>query len=199
MRMVIRKGKTELELRHLSEGERYLLALGADIARRLALANPVDEQPELCSALVLIDEIDTHLHPSWQRHVVPSLARTFPNCQFIVTTHSPQVLSEVRPECIYLLLQEGKQLHVVRPEASFGRDSNRILEDILGVAARPDRIKDGLREYFRLIDSNALEEAKKLRLELEQEIGRTEPEFARADVLIRRKELLNRETHRQGS
>jgi len=199
MRMVVRKGDTEVDIKHLSDGERYLLTLGADIARRLALANPQAARPELCSAIILIDEVESHLHPSWQRHVVPALARTFPHCQFIVTTHSPQVLSEVRPECIYLLLQEGEQLSVVRPEASLGRDSNRILEDILGVAARPDRIKESLREYFRLIDTNDLEAAKKLRVELEQEIGRTEPEFARADVLIRRKELLNRETHRQGS
>lgn len=191
-RMVIRKGDTELELRNLSDGERYLLALGADIARRLALANPAAEQPESCSAIILIDEIETHLHPSWQRRVIPALARAFPNCQFIISTHSPQVLSNVRPESIYLLTQEDGELHVLRPEASFGRDSNRILEDIMGVDERPSEIKQKLSDYFYLIDQGKMEEARSLRRELESLIGPDEPEFTRADALMRTRELLAR-------
>lgn len=192
MRMVIRKGRIELELRHLSEGELYLLTLGADIARRLALTNPLAEEPRLCSAVILIDEIETHLHPSWQRRVIPALARAFPNCQFIISTHSPQVLSNVKPECIYLLTQEDGELRVLRPEASFGRDSNRILEDIMGVDERPSEIKQRLSDYFYLIDQGRMEEARSLRRELELLIGPDEPEFTRADALMRTRELLSR-------
>jgi predicted ATP-binding protein involved in virulence len=192
MRMVVRKGRNELELPHLSDGERYLLTLGADIARRLALATPNAEEPRLCSAIVLIDEIETHLHPSWQRQVVLALARAFPNCQFIISTHSPQVLSNVRPESIYLLTQEGGELNVLRPEASFGRDSNRILEDIMGVDERPSEIKQKLSDYFYLIDQGKMEEARSLRRELESLIGPDEPEFTRADALMRTRELLSR-------
>lgn len=192
MRMVVRKGHGELELRHLSQGERYLLTLGADIARRLALANPMADEPRLCSAVILIDEIETHLHPSWQRQIIPALARAFPNCQFIVSTHSPQVLSEVRPESIYLLHQEDEELRVMRPDASFGRDSNRILEDIMGVDERPSEIKHKLSDYFHLIDQGKMDEALTLRRELESRIGSDEPEFARADALMRTRELLSR-------
>lgn len=192
MRMVIRKGDMELELRHLSDGERYLLTLGADIAKRLAIANPSTQDPRLCSAVILIDEIETHLHPSWQRRVIPALAHAFPNCQFIVATHSPQVLSNVRPESIYLLTQEDGELRVLRPEASFGRDSNRILEDIMGVDERPSEIKQKLSDYFYLIDQGKMEEAHALRRELESLIGPDEPEFTRADALMRTRELLSR-------
>jgi len=192
MRMVVRKDDTEVELRHLSDGERYLLTLGADIARRLALANPAAENPLACSAIILIDEIETHLHPSWQRRVIPALASAFPNCQLIISTHSPQVLSNVRPECIYLLTQEDGELRVLRPEASFGRDSNRILEDIMDVDERPSDIKQKLSAYFYLIDQGKLEEARALRRELESLIGPDEPEFTRADALMRTRELLSR-------
>jgi predicted ATP-binding protein involved in virulence len=191
-RMVIRKGDLELELTHLSDGERYLLTLGVDIARRLALANPMAKEPRQCSAIILIDEIETHLHPSWQRRVIPALARAFPNCQFIISTHSPQVLSNVKPECIYLLTQEDGELRVLRPEASFGRDSNRILEDIMGVDERPGDIKERLSEYFYLIDQGKMDEARSLRRELEALIGPDEPEFTRADALMRTRELLSR-------
>jgi predicted ATP-binding protein involved in virulence len=192
MRMVVRKGDTEVDIKHLSDGERYLLTLGADIARRLALANPSAARPESCSAIILIDEIETHLHPSWQRRVVPALARAFPNSQFIITTHSPQVLSEVRPECVYLLRHEEGELRVLRPDASFGRDSNRILEDIMGVDERPSEIKQKLSDYFYLIDQGKMDEARSLRQELELLIGSDEPEFTRADAILRTRELLSR-------
>ncbi|OJT22160.1 hypothetical protein BO221_23930 [Archangium sp. Cb G35] len=192
MRMVVRKGEAEVDIRHLSDGERYLLTLGADIARRLALANPAAARPELCSAIILIDEIETHLHPSWQRRVIPALESAFPNSQFIITTHSPQVLSKVRPECIYLLRHEDGEIHAMHPDASFGRDSNRILEDLMGDDERPIEIKQMLSDYFHLIDQGKIDEARSLRQKIESLIGSSEPEFARADAILRTRELLSR-------
>ncbi len=200
LRMTLEKQGEELVVNQLSDGEKCLLALIADLARRLAIANPSLPNPLEGAGVVLIDEIELHLHPGWQRAIIPRLEETFPHCQFIVSTHSPQVISEVKPEGVFLLEktpEEGIVAH--RASASYGRDSNRILMDLMGEPERPARIRDRLLKYFHLIDSNALDEARKLRQELEQEIGRDEPEFARADVLMRRKELLNRETHRQGS
>lgn len=72
-----------------------MLALTGDLVRRLAIANPALSNPLKGAAIVLIDEIDLHLHPQWQRAVIPRLEKTFPHCQFIVSTHSPQVISEV--------------------------------------------------------------------------------------------------------
>jgi predicted ATP-binding protein involved in virulence len=196
-RMTVQKHGEILDVTQLSAGEKALLTLVSDLARRLALANPEARDPRLGEGVVLIDEIDLHLHPRWQRMLLPSLERTFPNCQFIVTTHSPQVISDVKPECIYLLerTQEG-EIIARRPEASFGLDSNRILEDLMGVDERPKRIKEQLLQFFRLIDEGKLDEAKALRRELEAEIGSDEPNFAKGDVLIRRKEMLAGAPHR---
>lgn len=199
LRMTLEKQGEELVVNQLSDGEKCLLALAADLARRLAIANPALSNPLEGEGVVLIDEIELHLHPAWQRMIISRLEEAFPHCQFIVSTHSPQVISEVRPEGVVLLeRRQGEGIVALHASASYGRDSNRILEDLMDVPERPGRIKEKLREYFRLIDTNALEDARRMRQELEQEIGRDEPEFARADVLMRRKELLNRETHRQG-
>jgi predicted ATP-binding protein involved in virulence len=191
-RMTITKQGQELIVNQLSDGEKCLLALAGDLARRLAIANPGLADPLQGSGVVLIDEIELHLHPAWQRKVIPALTDTFRNCQFIVTTHSPQVLSQVKPDGIYILERTDEGMVAMRPESSYGRDSNRILEDLMDVPKRPQEIKDRLLELFRLIDKGDLDAAKQLRQQLEDEIGYDEPEFVSADVLMRRKEILKR-------
>ena len=192
LRMTVNKKGQELIINQLSDGEKCLLAMVGDLARRLAIANPGLSDPLQGSGVVLIDEIELHLHPKWQREIIPALTRTFPNCQFIVTTHSPQVVSHVKPEGVYILESTPEGIIAKRPESSFGRDSNLILEDLMGVPERPQEIKDRLRDLFRLIDEGNLDGARQLRHQLSSEIGYDEPEFVRADVLIRRKEILNR-------
>jgi predicted ATP-binding protein involved in virulence len=195
-RMTVQKNDEVLDVTQLSAGEKALLTLVSDLARRLSIANPESVDPRYEEGIVLIDEVDLHLHPRWQRRLLPSLERTFPKCQFIVTTHSPQVISEVKPERIYLLERKDGETVAKRPEASFGLDSNRILEDLMGVDERPRRIKEQLTQFFRLIDEGKLDEAKALRRELEAEIGSDEPNFAKGEVLIRRKEMLAGASHR---
>ncbi|OYD95436.1 ATP-binding protein [Nostoc sp. 'Peltigera membranacea cyanobiont' 210A] len=192
LRMTVRKQGEELTVNQLSDGEKCLLAMVGDLARRLAIANPGLTEPLQGEGVVLIDEIELHLHPKWQREIIPALTRTFPNCQFIVTTHSPQVISQVKPEGIYILEKTDEGVVAKKPESSFGRDSNRILEDLMGVPERPQEIKESLLELFRLIDAGNIEGARQLRQQLAIEIGADEPEFVKADVLIRRKEILNR-------
>ncbi|MEH2209324.1 MULTISPECIES: AAA family ATPase [unclassified Nostoc] len=192
MRMTVQKQGKELIVNQLSDGEKCLLAMVGDLARRLAIANPSLPDALQGSGVVLIDEIELHLHPKWQREIIPALTRTFPNCQFIVTTHSPQVISQVKPKGIFILEKKDEGVVAKRPESSFGRDSNRILEDLMGVPERPKEIKESLLELFRLIDAGNIEGARRLRQQLANEIGADEPEFVKADVLIRRKEILNR-------
>jgi predicted ATP-binding protein involved in virulence len=191
LRMTVTKNGVELIINQLSDGEKNLLAMVGDLARRLVIANPEMEKPEQGSGVVLIDEIELHLHPKWQRMVIPALLRTFPNCQFIITTHSPQVLGEVKDGKIYRLAntESGVTAEIVR---TYGRDSNRILEDEMGVPKRNQKIKEDLLNLFRLIDDGNLIQAKDLQASLKEEIGFDEPEFARADVLIHRKEVLGR-------
>lgn len=106
--LVITKNAQEFSINQLSDGEKTLLMLVADIARRLAILNPGASSPEGVlkgNGIVLIDEIDLHLHPAWQRMVIPGLRATFPNCQFFATTHSPQVLSNVPKENVFAELE----------------------------------------------------------------------------------------------
>jgi predicted ATP-binding protein involved in virulence len=192
LRMTINKQGDELIVNQLSDGEKCLLAMVGDLARRLAIANPGLENPREGSGVVLIDEIELHLHPKWQREVIPALKRTFPNCQFIVTTHSPQVISQVKPEGIYILERTDNGIVAMRPESSYGRDSNRILEDLMDTPERPQEIKESLLELFRLIAKGDLDSARQLHQKIADEIGADEPELVGASVSIRRREILGR-------
>ncbi|WP_413174341.1 AAA family ATPase [Anabaena azotica] len=189
LRMTVEKDGEELIVNQLSDGEKCLLAMVGDLARRLAIANPGLENPLDGYGVVLIDEIELHLHPKWQREIIPALTRTFPHCQFIVTTHSPQVISQIKPQGIYILEKTNDGIIAKRPESSYGRDSNQILEDLMDVPERPYEIKEGLLQLFRLIDAGNLDAAKQLRQELAEKIGEDEAQFVKADILMRRKGL----------
>ena len=122
LRMTLQKDDEELIVNQLSDGEKCLLAMVGDLARRLAIANPGLKNPLYGFGVVLIDEIELHLHPKWQREIIPALTRTFPHCQFIVTTHSPQVVGEIKPQGIYILEKTENGIIVQRPQSSYGRD-----------------------------------------------------------------------------
>ncbi len=190
LRMTADKQGDELMVNQLSDGEKCLLALAGDLARRLAIANPnPDCNPLEGSGVVLIDEIELHLHPKWQRAIIPNLKKTFPNCQFIITTHSPQVISDLK--WVHLLRSTSEGIAIERVP-SFGKDSNRILETLMGTPERRQEIKEYLRELFRLIDKGELGKARQLRQDLVDQMGEEDPEFVRADWLIQRKEILNK-------
>lgn len=184
----------ELSINQLSDGEKCLLAMVGDIARRLAIANPSLDDPLQGEGIVLIDEIELHLHPKWQRKIIPDLTRTFPNCQFIVTTHSPQVLSHVYSENIYILQSTPDGIIACQPESSYGRDSNQILENVMDVSSYPEEIEKELLKLFRLIDRNDLEEAKQQLRDIGamMEDRPDDPQLLKAGVVIKRKEILGK-------
>jgi len=190
LRMTADKQGEELIVNQLSDGEKCLLALAGDLARRLAIANTnPDCNPLEGSGVVLIDEIELHLHPKWQRAIIPNLKKTFPNCQFIITTHSPQVISDLK--WVHLLRSTSEGI-VIQRIPSYGKDSNRILETLMGTPERPQEIKESLRTLFRHIDKGDLDKARRERQELAHKMGEEDPEFVRADWLIQRKEILNK-------
>lgn len=190
--MLVEKNGETIRLNQLSDGEKNMIAMIGDIARRLFMANPGMENPLEGDGIVMIDEIDLHLHPSWQRVIVSKLTEVFPNCQFIVTTHSPQILSHVKAEHIFLLKQEDDNMTVTKPTESYGKSSDRQLEDILGVDARPLAIKNELHQLFKLIQDGNLDKANILMDKLENEIEGREVELVKANVLIKRKEILGK-------
>lgn len=189
-RLVVDKGDKKVEVNQLSSGEKSLLVLVADLARRLALANPLSKNPlEEGQGIVLIDEIDLHLHPRWQRAVIPKLQSIFRNIQWVITTHSPQVLGEVEGAKIFIL--DNKQVRLLDFN-TYGKDMNRILDRIMGVPERNEKVLKDFDHYFELIELNELDAAQNFRKQLEEKIGTDEPLFRRADGILKRKQLIGR-------
>lgn len=185
-RFSVSKNSQILFLEQLSDGERGLLALVFDLARRLAIANQNCENPIAEGvALVLIDEIELHLHPKWQRDVLQRLRDTFKACQFVITTHSPLVLGEVPARCVRFLEYVEEKVAVHVPSESYGLDVNRILQDYMDAPSRNRITASDLQTLFELIDAECFDEARRAIAELELRLGVTEPELARASSLIR--------------
>ncbi len=179
--LVIEKAGESLKIEQLSDGEKMLLLVISDLARRLSIANPSLDDALQGRGIVLIDEIDLHLHPQWQREVINALIRTFPNCQFITTTHSPQVLSNVEKENI-LILEDYKI--VEKTPFTYGRDSNSILYDLMNVEERPAKVKDELDKLYRLIDAEKVDEARMELEKLANVLGEDDKEIIRANMYI---------------
>jgi predicted ATP-binding protein involved in virulence len=178
------------DLNQLSDGYRTTLAMVADLACRMVEANPpsVMKNPLEAEAIVLIDEVDLHLHPRWQQKIVPDLLKVFPNTQFIVTTHSPQVLTTVEARSIRKLIPAGSVTEVQVPNFSLGAQSVQLLEDIQEVDARPQiPIIESFRRYRSLVESDQWDspEALKLRAELDEWAANKEPELKRIDIDIK--------------
>lgn len=118
LRMEVDKKEGRLTVNQLSDGEKCLMAMIGDLARRMAIANPLRKNPLEGDGVILIDEIDLHLHPQWQRMVIPNLIRVFPNCQFFISTHSPHVMTHVQPENLFLLTMKPEGIEVLRPKVN---------------------------------------------------------------------------------
>lgn len=171
--VLISKGNTLLDFSTLSDGEKGIITLFGDIARRLAIANETLENPLEGNGIILIDEIDLHLHPSWQRKICHALVKTFPNCQFVITTHSPQILGELKTNEIWLL----NDFNVYRPNSSFGLTSNQILDEVMDVIdddfslSRDSTVEKKLQELNLAMETEKFAEAKKIIADLEKTTG----------------------------
>lgn len=192
-------GTAHLALNRLGGGDRLLLALVADLARRMAQGNPhfpeQGKDPLQAEAVVLIDEVELHLHPSREQRVLPDLQRAFPNTQFLVSTNSPQVLSTVESDRLFDLEREdGKIVAGGVVDETYGAEAGHILEGVMRVRERPDndyvRMLD---EYTELVDDGdgETQKATGLRGNLE-EISPRDPELVRADSEMRRQRVLRR-------
>ena len=134
--MAIDKNGETLNVAQLSQGEKSLMALVGDIARRLAMLNPALDNPLTGDGIVLIDEVDLHLHPSWQRSLCDKLIETFPNCQFVLTTHSPLVISDCKDVLVYTLTNGELQ----ELPSQYGQDANTVLLDVMDTSIRNQEI-----------------------------------------------------------
>jgi predicted ATP-binding protein involved in virulence len=185
--LLLDKDGVTLNINQLSEGERGLLALILDLVKRLLQANPDLEDPlKDGKAVVLIDELDLHLHPRWQRMVVKKLTDIFPSCQFIATTHSPQIIGEVDPGNIILL---EKDRAPYRPDQSLGMDSNWILRFLMETSERDRDTEKSLKEISQLIKNEEYDEAIDKIDRLSNQLGEF-PELVRLQTRIDRIRLL---------
>lgn len=167
---IYREGMAEkFPVRMLSDGEKGIISMVADIAYRMALLNPnlldnVLETP----GIVLIDEVDLHLHPSWQKEVIRDLMNIFPNIQFIVTTHSPSILVNIPRENIWIL----DHYKLYQPQNStYGRTVEEILREIMNVNVRPDEVIKLQHLFDDAIDNEDYDVAKSILDEMKDIMG----------------------------
>ena len=186
--MVAVKHHTELSIAQLSEGEKCVLAMTGDLARKLAIANPGRANPLEGEGVVLIDEVDLHLHPSWQGRMMPLLFRTFPNIQFIVTTHSPKVLSEIKDEAnIFEIYQDGNVINVRKQDPMNGWDINHIMRDFMHTDILNEETQKLIDEIYNCIENENFDQAEELVDQLARITDEMNVEVVRARTLIHRK------------
>ena len=184
LRMVVTKGDQELRIDSLSVGETCFIALIGDIARRLSIANPRKRNPLEGEGVILIDEIDLHLHPAWQRRAVTNITKVFPNVQFVVTTHSPQILSEVAPESIRLLYQEDNLIKFTIPKQSIGLNSVEILRELMDDPGINSTVPKRIAEIATKIDHDEFDAARELIQKLKVDLKGSIPDIVEAEATI---------------
>lgn len=185
LHMSIDKAGEALNVAQLSQGEKSLMALIGDIARRLAVMNPGLENPLEGDGIVLIDEVDMHLHPKWQRSLINQLTATFPHCQFVLTTHSPLVISDSKNILSYLI--DGDELKQL--PSLFGEDANTVLLDIMDTDVRNEDINIRLNDLLDAIHDDNFKRANQLLAELEDDLPERNLELTKARMMLRKKEL----------
>ncbi len=189
LHMSIDKAGETLNVLQLSQGEKSLMALVGDIARRLAMMNPGLENPLHGDGIVMIDEVDMHLHPTWQRRVIGQLTKTFPNCQFVLTTHSPLVISDCKDILVYSI--DDGALNKV--SSQYGQDANMVLLDVMDTPIRNAEIGEKLNDLLGLIQNRQLNEARVVLSELDLELPASNFELIKARMLLRKQELRGEE------
>lgn len=184
--LMVNKQGIELRIDQLSTGERIFLAMAGDLARRLAMLAGDDANGKSPRAIVLIDEVELHLHPKWQRAILPWMLRAFPQCQFIVTTHSPQVIGDIEARHIRVLefSGDGNQVHTVA--ASKGRDSNYLLLSVFDATERSKSAKDLLANFETALRKGDLQTAEVELKKLEGQIEGSPPEVSVAQARLAR-------------
>ncbi|TFZ49585.1 hypothetical protein E5C26_16260 [Serratia proteamaculans] len=135
--LVCVKRDCEISASYLSHGEKSTLSLLFDIALKLIYTCGT-EDPFNGQGIVFIDEIELHLHPSWQQSLLSKLKKTFPNVKIIATTHSPNILNTVEEQAIRKIKVKDNRFYIEIPAFSYGAESSQVQNDIQDVAARPD-------------------------------------------------------------
>jgi len=173
--LVFEKNGEALSADMLSDGEKSLVVFGIEIVKYIATLREEAALPDRKPTIV-IDEVELHLHPTWQRVVVPRLLQAFPNCQFVITTHSPQVIGSVDVESLFIL-EDFEVRPAVHPTK--GRDSNAILEEVMGATSRDPETETELDQAARLVEVGPEGDAKEAVEHLAERFGEDDREVVR--------------------
>jgi predicted ATP-binding protein involved in virulence len=167
----------------LSDGYRSAVSLMIDICRRIMTLNPQLGENAIreVGGVVLIDEIDLHIHPKWQQNVLGDLQKIFPKVQFIVTTHAPSVIQSVNKESLMVLTKDDSYYY---DGGVYGRDVNSIVEDIMGISPRPKEVALKFAEIYKQIDEGDLQAASEQTTALEKILGENDSELGGIRVTI---------------
>ncbi|WP_119395055.1 AAA family ATPase [Salinibius halmophilus] len=184
----------------LSDGVRAMVALVADLAWRCAKLNPHlhENASQQTNGIVLIDEVDMHLHPAWQQKVIQALQQAFPKVQFILTTHSPQVLSTVKKESVRVLSSDlaGNSIASTPVSKTYAHPSNEVMQAVMGTNPVPningiELLRSFLVEVELCTDNSQLPELKSRLEDLTQDFGNHDWLTKAKRVLARKEALAN--------
>ena len=171
---------TVLPYSYFSDGFKVVIGLVADIAYRMSVLNPNLGEKVLSETpgVVIIDEIDLHLHPRWQSEIMGILTRIFPSVQFIVSSHSPSVISSVKKENI-IELKYGEPVPVKQEYEVYGNDASTILKAVMNAGERPARVTEMFREAESFLDNGEYEKCRVVLGKIASEIGEYDSELNR--------------------
>lgn len=168
------EGNNAMEIEDLSAGYQSVMNLVIDLAYRMAILNP-DAGDEICKAqgIVLIDEIDSNLHPKWQWKIVETLTATFPNVQFLAATHSPIIVSSCKNANIISIAKEQSIQYITD---SYAFSVNEILKTMLGHQIRPEKVDHLISQFESAMDHDEFSRAKAYLTQLEEILGEEHPD-----------------------
>ena len=179
-----KEGKVKIPLNQLSDGYKGTISLIADIAYRMAVLNPQLSERVLSETdgIVLLDEVDLHLHPAWQQRVIHDLVNIFPKVQFIVTTHAPAVIQSVKSENLmilkdYQIMDAGSQV--------YGKEVNAVLNEIMGVTERPPEVSKLFKSFYNLLEKKEFKLAEQILDQIDKLRDYHDPEVAGCRVKLK--------------
>lgn len=167
----------------LSSGYQSIIWMVMDIAYRMAVLNPNlrREVTKRTPGIVLIDELDLHLHPKWQWKIVEALKTTFPCVQFITTTHSPLIIASCKDE---QLISIGNDMEVEYSSSAYGQQVGHVLSYLQDSYDRAKSVKDKFDSFYAAIDGERFTEAQSILNELVAELDATNPDIVKAKTTL---------------
>lgn len=174
-------------LGRMSDGYKCTISLITDIAYRMAQLNPQLREKVLdAPGVVIIDEIDLHLHPEWQKRILGDLTSIFSNIQFIVSSHAQSVISSVRSENLMIL--DNNEATAPVGEV-YGKDSNTIISGVMGSTERPDKVQNLFSGFYDALNNFDIKKSRAIIEEIEGLIGANDAELVACYTKLKLAEL----------